>query len=30
MIGLVTLVHVFDVPLQLTCVPGVICALRME
>lgn len=30
MIGLVTFVHVFDVPLQLTCVPGVICALRIE
>jgi len=30
MIGLVTLVHVFDVPLQLTWVPGVICALRIE
>jgi hypothetical protein len=30
MTGLVTFVHVFDVPLQLTCVPGVICALRIE
>lgn len=30
MIGLVTIVHVFEVPLQLTCVPGAICALRIE
>ena len=30
MIGFVTFVHWFDVPLQLICVPGVICALRIE
>ena len=30
MIGLVTFVHSFDVPLQLICVPGVIWALRLE
>lgn len=30
MIGLVTFVHSFAVPLQLICVPGVICALRIE
>lgn len=30
MTGLSTLVHVFVAPLQLTCVPGVICALRKE
>ena len=30
MSGLATFVHTFDIPLQLTCVPGVICALRIE
>ena len=29
-IGSVTFVHTFDAALQLTCVPGVICALRIE
>ena len=30
MTGFATFVHWFEVPLQLTCVPGVICACRNE